>query len=152
MATTATSRNGASTAPAAVVQTFLGALADDDVDRAAALLADDAVWINVSLPAVRGRARIERLCRMGPRIGLRFRVHVHHLAAEGPVVLTERSDALGLGRFEQRFWVHGRFEVHDGRITVWRDAFDWGDLGVSLVRGLAGIAVPGLNRPWPGRH
>ncbi|HMS72149.1 MAG TPA: limonene-1,2-epoxide hydrolase family protein, partial [Baekduia sp.] len=68
--------------------------------------------------------------------GLRFRVHFVNTAATGNVVLTERVDALGVGRFEQRFWVYGRFEVRDGKIAVWRDSFDWLDITVSIVRGL----------------
>ena len=81
--------------------------------------------------------------------GARFRVHFHHVAADGDVVLTERSDALGVGPVEQRFWVHGRFELRDGRIAVWHDSFDFRDYAVSLVRGLAGAVAPRLNRPWP---
>jgi limonene-1,2-epoxide hydrolase len=136
--------------PAEVVRSFLLALQDDDLERALALLHEDAAWINVSLPAVRGRRAIERICRLSLKAGGGFRVYFHAIAADGDVVLTERSDALTLGRFEQRFWVVGRFEVRDGRIAVWRDAFDWGDLTVGLLRGLAGIASPRLNRPWPG--
>jgi limonene-1,2-epoxide hydrolase len=135
--------------PAAVVRGFLEALAADDLDGALALLAEDAVWINVSLPVVRGRRAIERICRLSLRAGGGFRVHFHAIAAEGDVVLTERTDALTLGRFEQRFWVMGRFEVRDGRIAVWRDSFDWADLTVGLLRGVAGVVSPGLNRPWP---
>ena len=137
---------------AAVVRRFLHALQDGDVDTVASLLHEDAVWINVSLPAVRGRRAIERFNRLWfERLGGGFRVHFEHVATEGDVVLTERADALILGRFEQRFWVYGRFEVRDGRIAVWRDSFDWGDLLVGLVRGLAGIGAPALNRRWPGR-
>ena len=135
---------------ATVVTSFLRALEADDVDRMLDLLADDAVWINVTLPTVRGRERIMRVLGLMPRTGTRFRVHFHTVASEGDVVLTERTDALGRGRFEQRFWVYGRFEVVDGRIKVWRDSFDWVDILVSLIRALAGIAVPSLNRPWPG--
>ena len=148
--TTASTHNGtATTSSARVVVDFLEALAAADLGRAAELLADDAVWINVSLPTVRGRARIERLMRLGSERGARFRVHFHNVAANGDVVLTERTDAIGLGRFEQRFWVYGRFEVRDGRIAVWRDSFDWADYAMSIVRGLAGMASPRLNRPWP---
>ena len=135
---------------AGVVTSFLGALEAGDVEEAMELLAPDAVWINVTLPAVRGRDRIERICRLGLKTGGRFRVHFHHVAADGDAVLTERTDALGRGRFEQRFWVYGRFELEDGRIKVWRDSFDWLDLLVSLIRGLAGIVAPALNRRWPG--
>ena len=51
--------------------------------------------------------------------------------------------------FAQRFWVYGRFELRDGRIAVWRDAFDWLDLAVSFVRGIVGMVAPRLNRRWP---
>ena len=148
--TTASIHNGNATAASArVAVDFLEALAAADIPRAMELLTDDAVWINVSLPTVRGRRRIERLTRFGYDRGARFRVHFHNVAANGNVVLTERSDAIGLGRFEQRFWVYGRFEVRDGQIAVWRDSFDWADYGISILRGLAGIASPRLNRPWP---
>lgn len=132
-----------------VVVDMLEALEAKDLDRADELLADDAVWINVSLPTVRGRSSIMRILR-GLDGQSRFRVHFHNVAEEGKVVLTERTDALGFGRFEQRFWVYGRFEVQDGKITLWRDSFDWGDMIVSLVRALAGVISPGLNRSWPG--
>ena len=142
------SRPSPAAEPVAVVRDFLEALERDDVDAAMALLTEDAVWINVSLPAVRGRDRIERICRLGAGRG-GFRVHFHTMAADGDVVLTERSDALRFGPVEQRFWVHGRFELRDGRISVWRDAFDWRDYVASLLRGVAGAVAPGLNRSWP---
>jgi limonene-1,2-epoxide hydrolase len=138
---------------AAVVERFLRALEAGDLDAALALLDDDVVWINVSLPAVRGKRAVERICRWSLKAGGGFRVHFHAIAQDADgVVLTERADALTLGRFEQRFWVYGRFELRDGRITVWRDAFDWRDLTASLARGLAGVAAPGLNRAWPPRR
>ena len=147
----ASTQNGTATAASTrVVLDFLEALAASDTAKAMDLLADDAVWINVSLPSVRGRRRIERLMNFGYERGARFRVHFHNVAADGEVVLTERTDAIALGRFEQRFWVYGRFEVRDGRIAVWRDSFDWADYAISVLRGLAGMVAPRLNRPWPG--
>lgn len=149
MSATATARNGSRTTPVAVVKDFLLALQDGKLDRAFALLADDVAYTNVSLPTLRGRRGVERALRMFfPRAG--FRVHFVNVAATGDVVLTERVDAMVFGRVEQRFWVCGRFEVRDGKITVWRDAFDWADLTVGLVRGLLGALSPRLNRRWPG--
>ncbi len=136
--------------PEQVVQEFLLALEANDLDRALALLAEDVEYTNVSLPTIRGRARIDRIFRPLQRIGGTFRVHFHTIATDGSTVLTERTDALGLGPVEQRFWVYGRFEVDNGLITVWRDSFDWYDIFVSLVRGVAGAVVPSLNRRWPG--
>jgi limonene-1,2-epoxide hydrolase len=135
--------------PAEVVIRFLRALEAKDVDEAMDLLTDDAAWINVSLPTVRPKARIARFIRKLEDNG-HFRVHFHNVAEEGDVVLTERTDALGIGRFEQRFWVYGRFELRDGRIAIWRDSFDWLDIVMSLVRAGAGVVSPALNRPWPG--
>lgn len=132
-----------------VVREFLLALQDDDLDRALSFLTDDVAWINVSLPTVHGKRAIERIFRLAQKAGGGFRVYFHAVAAEGDVVLTQRTDAMTLGRFDQRFWVAGRFEIVDGRIAVWRDSFDWLDLLVGLIRGLAGVISPRLNRPWP---
>lgn len=133
---------------AAVVTEFFRRMEAQDVEGAMALMTEDAVWINVSLPTVRGRDRIERAVRlMMGRVG--FRARMHHIATESNVVLTERTDELTFGRFAQRFWVYGRFELRDGRIAVWRDAFDWLDLAVSFVRGIVGMVAPRLNRRWP---
>jgi limonene-1,2-epoxide hydrolase len=149
MATTAAPETTAEAA--AVVREFLEALEAGDLDRVEALLDEDAVWINVSLPAVRGGRRIAGMLRSGlERFGLGFRVHFHHVAIDGDAILTERTDAISLGPVEQRFWVWGRFELRDGRIALWRDSFDWADIAVSLLRALAGAVSPRLNRPWPG--
>lgn len=135
---------------AEVVTTFLLALQEQDIDRAISLLAEDVQWINVSLPTVRGRRAVEKIFRLSQRIGGGFRVHFHSTVAEGNVVFNQRTDAITLGRFEQRFWVIGRFEVRDGKIVIWRDAFDYGDYLWGFVRALAGVLSPRLNRPWPG--
>ena len=149
----AASAPGSSTAtgPAEVVQAFLIACEEARLDDALALLAPDVVYTNVTLPTVHGRRAVERLFRPAyEKLHGGFRVHFHTIAADGDTVLTERTDELSLGRVRQRIWVYGRFEVHDGLITVWRDSFDWWDVLVGLLRGLAGAVMPALNRPWPG--
>lgn len=137
--------------PVDTVRGFLLALEAGRLDDALALLAEDVVYINVSLPAIHGRGRVDRLFRPAyEKLGGGFRVHFHTIAADGDTVLTERTDGLILGRVEQRIWVYGRFEVRDGQITLWRDSFDWVDVLIGLIRGLAGALIPALNRPWPG--
>lgn len=150
MTTAQTSTETVTQDPASeVVTNFLFALQAEDIDRVQSLLTEDAEWINVSLPTVRGRKRIEKILLTAQKAGGGFRVHFHAVASEGDVVLTQRTDAMTFGRFEHRFWVAGRFEVRDGKIAVWRDSFDWGDLLVGFVRALAGLISPRLNRPWP---
>ena len=42
------------------------------------------------------------------------------------------------GDLRAGFWVDGTFEVVDGRITVWRDRFDWATVVAGARRGAAG--------------
>jgi limonene-1,2-epoxide hydrolase len=139
------------TDPADVVVHFLHALAAFDVDTALDLVADDLVYANVSLPTIHGRARLERIARPWLRPGrMGFNVHLNHVATEGDVVLTDRIDELNYGRFASRFWVYGRFIVgDDGKIAVWRDSFDWLDVTIGNLRGLAGLVSPAFNRRMP---
>lgn len=141
-------------APAVIVVDFLRALAAYDVDSALELVDDDLVYANVTLPTLYGKERLERIARpfLRPdRMG--FNVHFNHVATEGEhVVLTDRIDELNFGRFASRFWVYGRFAVHDGKITVWRDSFDWLDVIIGNLRGLAGLVSPALNRRMPSER
>lgn len=120
--------------PIEVVVQFLDALRRDDVDEAADLLAPDAIWHNVPFPPARGRDTIVRQLRGMERYDLAFDVEMHNIAANGPVVLTERTDVITRGPVGGEFWVCGTFEVHDGKITVWRDRFDFVDVLAGTVR------------------
>lgn len=126
------------------VEVFLHALQDQDLDTADAALADDLVYQNVGLPTIHGRHRAMKLFRqMEGRA--RFEVKIHRIAADGAAVLTERTDAVIFGPLRLQFWVCGVFEVHDGRITLWRDYFDFYDMFKATLRGLAGLVVPPLR-------
>lgn len=128
-----------------VVRDFLAALEDLDIDRAVALLADDAVYQNVPLPPARGRRAVEKQLRFLGRYGSGFEVHYDNVAAEGGTVLTERTDVLVFGPVRAAFWVCGTFEVRDGLITLWRDRFDFFDLARAFVVGV-GRALLGGGR------
>lgn len=129
---------------AQTVETFLRALQEQDFDTFEALLADDVVYQNVGLPTIHGRARVVKMMRgMEGRTG--FEVEFHRNVAEGSTVLNERTDAIILGPLRLQFWVCGVFEVHDGRITLWRDYFDFLDMVKATIRGIAAIAIPSLR-------
>lgn len=133
------------TANARTVETFLYALQDEDYDAADATLADNILYQNVGYTTMRGRKRIMSLFRRGKgRVG--FEVKFHRLASEGNAVLTERTDALIFGPLRMQFWVVGVFEVHGGRITLWRDYFDAFDFLIKApLRGIAGLVIPSLR-------
>ncbi|MDX1883174.1 limonene-1,2-epoxide hydrolase family protein [Mycolicibacterium sp. 120270] len=133
------------TANARTVETFLYALQDEDYDTVDAQLSDDVLYQNYGYTTMRGRQRILKLFRRGQgRVG--FEVKIHRIAADGNAVLTERTDALTFGPLRLQFWVCGVFEVHGGRITLWRDYFDGFDFFIKApLRGLVGIVVPSLR-------
>ncbi len=127
------------------VEVFLNALQDADYDTADAALDDDLVYENVGLPTIHGRGRAMKLFRRMDGRTTAFEVKIHRIAADGPAVLTERSDALIIGPLRLQFWVCGVFEVRNGRITLWRDYFDFFDMFKATLRGLAGLVVPSLK-------
>lgn len=137
------------TDPQEVVEAFLAAMAAKDLATAAALVDEDVLYVNVGLPPVRGRAELERVLGFLDRPNAGFEVYLHAVSADGPVVLTERTDVLLLGPVESQFWVWGRFEVHDGKITLWRDSFDFLDILRGTVRGIAAAVVPSLRPERP---
>jgi limonene-1,2-epoxide hydrolase len=126
--------------PKSVVGAFLAALERLDVNAALQLVSDDVVYQNVPLPAARGRAAVARQLRGMARYSTGFEARTHHIAADGPIVLTERTDVLRAGAWEAEFWVCGTFEVRDGRVVLWRDYFDWATFLAASARG-AGKAL-----------
>jgi limonene-1,2-epoxide hydrolase len=129
---------------ARTVETALYALPDQDFETVDSAFADEIVWQNVGFPTMRGRQRIVNLLRRGQgRVG--FEVKIHRIAADGNTVLTERTDALVIGPLRLQFWVCGVFEVHGGRITLWRDYFDMLDITKATLRGLAATVFPSLR-------
>lgn len=134
-----------STAPE-TVRSFLAALERFDLAAAARLLDPDVTYENVSASRVHGRESTIRFLRTLFRPCSGFEATVHRMATTGPVVLTERTDAVVVGRVRVAFWVCGIFEVHDGRITLWRDYFDYADAARGLAVGLGRAALS----LWPG--
>lgn len=128
-----------------VVHRFLGRLQELDAAGALALCADDVVYQNVPLPPARGRRAVARQLRTMTKVGTGFEVEMVNIAANGPVVLTERIDVLRRGSFRMEFWVCGTFEVRDDKIVLWRDYFDWTAFLSAGVRG-AGRALVGAAR------
>ncbi|MCV7123071.1 nuclear transport factor 2 family protein [Mycobacterium lacus] len=141
---TMTEQTGVATDNIRTVEGFLNALQDEDFETVDAALDDDLVYENVGFSRIRGGRRTVKLLRkMQGRIG--FEVKIHRVAADGAAVLTERTDALIVGPLRIQFWACGIFEVHNGRITLWRDYVDTYDMLKGLLRGLAGVVFPSLR-------
>ena len=115
--------------PIEVVRRFCAAWSDNiGAAELAAFFTDDAVYHNIPLEPITGREAIANtiasFIRPGPPgiEGIEFRVI--NIAADGPVVMTERVDAFKLADRSFELPVMGAFEVTDGKISAWRDYFD----------------------------
>ena len=94
----------------------------------AAFFTDDAVYHNIPLAPITGREAIanaiDSVIRPGPPGIESIEFRVINIAANGPVVMTERVDAFTLPDKSFELQVMGTFEVTDGKINAWRDYFD----------------------------
>ncbi len=121
--------------PEQTVREFFRLLALPDIPAAVALLDDEVVWKNTGLPTVTGR-RVGGMLLDAERRGISVDITIHHAAANGNVVLTDRTDVLRKGKWETSFWVRGTLEARDGKIVLWDDAFSWADFTRGAMVGL----------------
>jgi len=115
--------------PIELVRRFCAAWSDNvGAAELAAFFTDDAVYHNIPLALVTGREAIASTIASFIRPGapgieaVDFRVI--NIAANGPVVMTERVDVFTLPGKSFELPVMGTFEVSDGKIAAWRDYFD----------------------------
>ncbi|GEM29445.1 limonene-1,2-epoxide hydrolase [Nocardia neocaledoniensis NBRC 108232] len=120
-----------------VVREFFAAMEVGAVDEALELLDPEIVWKNAGLPTVRGKKRVAGLLRGLDRPQLAFSADMHHIAGDGDIVLTDRTDFLRLGPVTIEFWVTGTFELRAGRIVLWDDRFSMGNVLRGTVVGAA---------------
>lgn len=121
--------------PIRVVEAFLRALEEKDVERAAALMDDDIVYQNVPLPADRGKPAVLRTLERFQKLFNGFEVKMKNIASNDGTVLTERVDVLSGPVLYLDIWVCGTFEVKNGKITLWRDYFDLAEVTAKLFTG-----------------
>jgi limonene-1,2-epoxide hydrolase len=115
--------------PIEVVRRFCAAWSDNlGATELAAFFTDDAVYHNIPMAPITGREAIAKNIASFIRPGapgiesIDFRVS--NIAANGPVVMTERVDVFKLPNKSFELQVMGIFEVSDGKIKAWRDYFD----------------------------
>ena len=115
--------------PIDVVRRFCAAWSDNlGTIELAAFFTDDAVYHNIPLAPVTGREAIASLIdsfiRPGPPGIESIEFRVINIAANGPVVMTERVDIFRVADRSFDLQVMGTFEITDGKINAWRDYFD----------------------------
>ena len=86
--------------------------------------AEDAVYHNIPMKPVSGRAAIEKVLGGMQATMLSAGWEVRHQVATGDVVMNERIDRFTAKGKTIEIPVMGVFELKDGKITAWRDYFD----------------------------
>ena len=110
--------------PMEVVESFLEAAVVMDFDRALDLLAENVEYTNIPILTVHGHAGVRAVVEPFFEPIHENQFLILRKAATGPVVFLERLDRHRLDGGWRELPVNSVFEVHDGKITVWRDYFD----------------------------
>ena len=115
--------------PMEVVRRFCAAWSDGrPVGELAAFFTEDAVYHNIPLEPIAGREAIANTIATfimpGPPSIENIEFRVVNIAANGPVVMTERVDVFKLPDRSFELQVMGTFEIVEGKIGAWRDYFD----------------------------
>jgi limonene-1,2-epoxide hydrolase len=108
--------------PLDTVKDFCAAWDRLDWDAIHSCLADDLFYHNIPMAPTRGIAEFKAFFAGFPVSEAAF--EIHHIAATGNIVMTERTDRFLLAGQPIVIRVMGVFEIRDGKIAVWRDYFD----------------------------
>ena len=109
----------------AVVEDFLQACCELDMDAALTMIDDNCVYQNVPFHTARGKKNVVKALQAMGKAMTEFDVEMINIATNGDVVMTERVDTLGGKFFRAKLPLMGVFVVKNGKITEWRDYFDW---------------------------
>ena len=110
--------------PTETIEAFIAAWDRFDLDAIYSFMADDIMWEDVPLSTVNGIDQVRAKMDAFPGVeGCGF--DMHHIAANGNVVLTERTDWFEMKGKKRSIRVMGTFELNaEGKIAKWRDYFD----------------------------
>lgn len=106
------------------VRKFCEAFSSKDPDELLKFFDDDAVYHNMPMAPVRGKAAIRTVLDMFLKPAQSVEFIILNDAASGNTVLNERLDKFQIGDRAVELPVAGVFEVEGGKITSWRDYFD----------------------------
>src|ERR1700722_17896730 len=123
-------------APVDVVRKFCDLMEKRDAEALRPLIADDAVYQNVGMPASNGvDAIVENMAAQFSMFPDAYAFEIVNMASDGAVVLTERLDYIQApDGSKPAVPVMGTFVVRDGKISRWTDYFDV-SLTVKLLQG-----------------
>ncbi|MBI1402822.1 MAG: limonene-1,2-epoxide hydrolase [Porphyrobacter sp.] len=123
--------------PQATVEAFIARWNACDIDALMALCAEDIVYHNIPMEPVHGTTAMRAMVETFLADIARCEWQTHAIAANGNVVLTERTDGFVFkdGR-KAAIRVMGTFALDaNGRIAAWRDYFDMAEFAREFATG-----------------
>ena len=112
------------TSPIEIVRAFMTAMERKDYDSGLKFLSADCEYTNMPMSTVCGPEGVRAVLEpfFAPVIENQFKILRE--ATSGPIVFIERLDRHRLAKGWVELPVTGVLEVHNGKITVWREYFD----------------------------
>ena len=107
-----------------IVEDFIAAFNEKDVDRIMSFFTADAIYHNMPTDPVEGTEAVRSLIESYVNAASRVDWEMLGIAQTGSTVLTERMDRFVFGDKDVALPVMGAFDLHDGKIAAWRDYFD----------------------------
>jgi len=113
-----------------VIDRFVKAWSHKDIDELMSFFTDDAVYTNIPIdPPSEGLEAIRKTIEgfAGMAEAIEFVVHASAENPETNTVMNERTDRFKIGERWVEARVMGVFELRDGKISSWRDYFDFAE-------------------------
>ncbi len=125
--------------PTETVEAFIAMWNNGDFAAMEGVFTDDAVYHNIPMEPVTGKAAIMAVINGFMADVNHCDWETHHIAANGSVVLTERTDRFMMNSGKvAAVRVMGTFEIDDdGLISAWRDYFDSAEMAREFGMGAA---------------
>ena len=115
--------------PIQTIEAFIAAWDAYDLEAIYSFMADDIEWTDIPLSTVKGIDQVRAKMDSFPGVEA-CGFDTHFIAANGNVVLTERTDWFQMKGKKRTIRVMGTFELNDeGKIQRWRDYFDSAEFG-----------------------
>ena len=111
--------------PLEIVNAFCAAWQRGDIEELMSYFAEDAIYHNVPVAPIQGKAAIKQGFLAFASLMDGIELIMVRTAATGPVVFNERIDRFTWKGKKLDLPVAGVFEVHNGKITLHRDYFDY---------------------------
>jgi limonene-1,2-epoxide hydrolase len=107
-----------------VVENLMRAFSRMDADELITYFTDDALYHNVPLPPLRGRAQIYEFLKGLPNRYLGLETETLRQVASGNLVMNERIDYFQFPDRRVVLPIAGVFELEHGKVKAWREYFD----------------------------